>query len=141
MSTREQCISALETLILASPGVKSIFRQFTPIDELASTNLPCVILEDDGQETITHKTGGLVNVAFDISVIGYVESQTALSTAINTLDVAVKKAIANDITLGGVAIAAVPQPYNVRSGTANAPYGWFDRPIRVTYEGIYLNGF
>jgi len=147
VASREAALVSLATLlgtISTANGytldVKKVTRQFQAVDEMANTELPALIIDDNGAETIVRKTGDFADVSFDVSVIGYVNAAAQLSTSINELDLAVKKAVASDRTLGGTVAHVLIEPLKDRSGTQFQPYGWFDRPLRIMYEGRYSAG-
>jgi len=137
---REDILILLEKLLKGIPNIKLVSREFKPIDEISSVQFPAVIIEDDGVEEIFWKTGGLADVSFEVNIIGYVNQTNGVSTALNLLDDALKKIIFTDLTLGGkVAIIRI-LPYTERSGSKFAPYGFFERPVRITYEGLTSGG-
>lgn len=144
---RESALVALEELIeniSISTGyevdIKSVSRQFRNIDDVAATEIPMVIIEDDGEEIINWNTGGFADVSFEVNLVGYVVSNDELSTKLNNLDRQVLKAIGSDLTLGGVVSDITPLPYTERSGTQFAPYAFFVRPVQITYEGQLSEG-
>jgi len=137
---REQIIVKLETLLRGIPSIKLVTREFTPIDDIAANQFPAIIIEDDGAEEFFDKVGGVADVSFEVAVIGYVSQINGVSTALNTLDVDIKKAIALDMTLGGLAMAVRIMPYKTRSGSKFSPYGFFERPLKITYEGTLAGG-
>jgi len=149
---RESILNALFTVvkgITVAKGyaidVKFISRQFTPITKVPSVGFPAVLIEDDGPETIQLKSSGFANVSFEVSLIGYVRSKDSISTSLNELDTELKKAIAADPTLGGTVARVTIMPYKDRSGSQFAaeglPYGYFERPIKIQYEGRAIDGF
>jgi len=140
VADRESALVALSTLLGAIPIVGGVSRQFEAVDEIPATALPYIIIEDDGAETITMKTGDFADVEIDVSVIGYVQSALSLSTSLNELDVAIKTAVAGDRTLGGIVQHVSIEPTQERSGTQFKPYGWFIRPLKIMYEGRYSLG-
>jgi len=139
-SVREEILVLLEALMNSVSGVKLVTREFRPIDDISTTQFPAIIIEDDGAEDYAWKTGGFADVSFDINIIGYVNQQGGVSTALNNLDSEIKKIISSDLTLGGkVAIIRI-LPYTDRSGSKFAPYGYFERPLRITFEGHISGG-
>lgn len=139
---REASLVKLEALLNTistgngySVTVKKVSRQFEDIDSIANTSFPCLIIEDDGEEEITRKTGGFADVTFTVHIFGLVKEANNLSTAMNSLDVSLKKAIGSDITLGNTVVYVEVMPYIERSGTEHRPHGYFVRPLEITYEG------
>lgn len=144
---REAALVAIEKLLKGinindgfEVNVKKVDRQFQDIDQLSNADFPALIIEDDGEETITRKTGGFADVTFTCHIYGYVKDNLALSTAMNKLDVSLKKAIGLDTTLGNTVVYVEVMPYIERSGTEHAPHGYFIRPLEITYEGQTAQG-
>lgn len=144
---REASLVKLETLlntITVANGyavtVSKVLRQFKEIDDIANTSFPCLIIEDDGEETITRKTGGFADVTYTVHIFGYVKDANNLSTAMNNLDTSLKKAIGSDVTLGNTVVYVEVMPYVERSGTEHHPHGFFVRPLEITYEGQTSEG-
>lgn len=137
---REDILVLIKSLLEGMKGIKLVTREFRPIDDIATTQFPAVIIEDDGAEEYAWKTGGFADISFDINIIGYVNQIGGVSTALNNLDDELKKVISSDLTLGGnVAIIRI-LPYTERSGSKFAPYGYFERPLRITFEGTMAGG-
>jgi len=136
---REDIIVALTYLLKKAPNVKLVTREFTPIDSISSQQFPAIIIEDDGPEEFFDKTGGFADVSFIVNIIGYV-NQGNVSTGLNKLDTDLKKTIASNLTLDGKVATMRILPYTDRSGTQAAPYGFFSRPLRITYEGNLAGG-
>ena len=120
--------------------VNKVVREMPDIKNLAKTEFPCLVIEDDGDEEIFWKTGGFADITFIINIIGWVQSRADLSTAMNLLDVAVKKAIGTNKTLGNTVVSMKVLPYIERSGSENAPFGFWVRPVVITYEGLEAEG-
>lgn len=114
--------------------VKKVTRQFSLPDKFPVTAFPLLILEDDGPETIDHKTGGFADINVEINVFGYVRSQEEVSTKLNELEAALVKRIYTDQTLGGVVGAVSIEPVKDRSGSVLSPFGFFVRPVKLFYE-------
>ena len=93
MADRESSIVALAQVLIETDGIKLVTRQFKNIDDLSTKNLPAIIIEDDGEETITEKTGGFADVAFIVSLIGYINTKVDPSTALNKHDQLTKTAL------------------------------------------------
>jgi len=137
---RETILIELLNLLKGIPSVKFVTREFKPIDDISAVQFPTIIIEDDGAEEIFNKTGMVADISFEVNIIGYVNQEGGVSTAINNLDTELKKKIAENLTLNGkVAIIRI-LPYTDRSGSKFAPYGYFERPLRITYEGTLAGG-
>ena len=122
------------------------YRVFKNIDDMATNQLPAIIIEDDGEETFEEKSGDYVDVAFVISVIGYIHSTKNPSTVLNELDQLTKTALGQDFldSSGFMRTAGLSGfrilPLVERSGTDIAPYGFFEREVELTYEGRLSTG-
>jgi len=137
---REEILVELEKLLKGIPDIKLVTREFKPIDDISSVQFPCIIIEDDGVESFDWKTGGFADIHFDVNIIGYVNQHNGVSSELNRIDAELKKIISSNLTLNGkVAIIRI-MPYTERSGSKFAPYGFFERPLRITYEGNIAGG-
>lgn len=144
---REAALTALKTQlqnITEDNGypvtVKAVRREYLDMKDIPATQIPLLVIEDDGEEEILYKTGDFADVLFQVNIRGYVNSIDGLSTPLNVLDVAAKKAIGQDLTLGGNAFSVTILPYTDRSGNETTPFAFFVRPIRITYEGRITQG-
>ena len=139
---RETILNALVSILNSIPEVKAVFRQFTPLDRVSSQQFPCVFVEEDRPEVgFTWKGSGYADVTFQVSLIMAVRDTKAVSTALNNLDVAVKKAVAANPTLSGTCFRATLEAEESRTGTDYAPYGMSVRPLTISYEGRAVDGF
>jgi len=135
-------VVALVTLLGAVPEVKTVFRQFKALDTIPNTQYPCVIVEEDLPEVgFAWKSSGFADVTFQLSLMMGVMDRTNISSAMSALDVAVKKAVASDPTLGGSCTRIQLEPETQRLGTEFAPYGMSVRPVTISYEGSAANGY
>ena len=121
-------------------SVAHVSRQWKQVEDISSQQLPAVLIIDDGPEEIEENTGDVADVSFIVSLIGYVEDHENPSTALNELDVAVKKAVATNETLGGLITLIEIQPYRTRDVSTLPPFAWFDRPVKIYYEGTFSEG-
>ena len=144
---REAALVKLKTLlegITVANGygldVKHVSRQWKAIDDVSDTQLPAVLIIDDGAETIDEVTSGAADVSFQVSIICYVKDRKNPSTALNLLDANMKKAIYSDLTLAGTVQAVRVLPYLQRDVSSLPPYAFLDRPIEITYEGYHATG-
>ena len=62
MADRESCVAALKNVLNETEGIKFVTREFKGIDELAVTQFPAILIEDDGEEEIEYKTGDWANI-------------------------------------------------------------------------------
>ncbi len=144
---REQALVKIEELLngihyaVHGVDIKKVSRDFFDAgdESIPVTHYPCLIIVDDGQEEIEHLSGLRANVSFDVSIFGYAHGSN-ISTKINKLDKALKIALLSDVTLGGLVDGIIVKPYIERS-TKNRPYGRFERPVTVTYEGEAESGY
>ena len=146
MADRESCIVALANVLEETEGINFVTREFVTIDEVSVKQFPAIIIEDDGAEAIDDKSNGFANVAFIVSIIGYIHKTKDPSTALNELDKLTKKALGVDFldSTGFMRTAGMSGfrilPLVERSGTDIAPLGFFERPIELTYEGQLSEG-
>jgi len=139
---REPIVVALASALAADPGIKTVFRQFRPLDTIAASQFPCVIVEEDLPEVgFVWKSGGFADVTFQLSLILCVMDRDNISTAITALDVTVKRVLAANPRLNGTCTSMRPEPESQRLGTEFAPYGMSIRPITILYEGSAANGY
>ncbi|MDX8383708.1 MAG: hypothetical protein R8M45_06475 [Ghiorsea sp.] len=138
---REEIIVQLETVLNATAGVSSVFRQFKALDSVSTANFPCVIIEEDMPESAFDYKHGAADIQFKVNLLCAVNTQQALATAINALDLLVKKAVAANPTMNGAATYCRILPETERSGTRFYPYGFVKRPILITYEGLPSAGY
>lgn len=146
MPDRESCIVALANVLEETEGINAVLRQFIHINEVANNQFPAIIIEDDGKEEIENKSGDFSDVAFTISIIGYVHKTKDLSTALNELDKLTKEALGLDFldSTGFMRSAGLAGfrilPLVERSGTESAPLAFFEREVELTYEGRLSTG-
>jgi hypothetical protein len=137
---------ALAQVLINTEGIRLVTRQFKSILELSTENLPAIIIEDDGEETITEKSGDFANIAFIVSIIGYVRTTNDLSTALNELDQLTKTALGQDfLNSSGIMRTAGLSGFRIlplaeRSGTESKPNAFFEREVEITYEGRLSTG-
>ncbi len=146
MADRESSLVALGQVLINTEGIKLVTRQFKNIDDLSTENIPAIIIEDYGEETITEKSGDFADVAFIVSLIGYINTKVDPSTALNELDQLTKKALGQDfLNSSGLMRTAGLSGFKIlplveRSGTESAPDAFFEREIEITYEGRLSTG-
>ena len=146
MADRESSIVALANVLEETDFINFVSREFITIDEVSTKQFPAILIEDDGKEEIENKSGGFADVAFTISIIGYINKTKDPSTALNELDKLTKKALGLDFldSTGFMRTAGLSGfrilPLVERSGTDIAPLGFFEREIELTYEGQLKEG-
>jgi hypothetical protein len=141
VANRETSLSALVSVLEGVEALKAVSREFRDIRQVASTQFPMVIIEDDGKEEIINKSGDYSDIVFTISIIGYINNKKGhTSQKLNELDVLVKKTLGVDfLDSSGVMRSAGLEGFRIkelveRSGSEIAPYGWFEREIELRYE-------
>jgi len=146
MTTREQAIVALEnrlaTITVANGyavEVKKVQRS-TRTQLLYENGYPAVAVVDTGDSDIQYKTGGLADIYTVVKLVCYVRGRTAMSSRMNELDLAIKKAIAADPTLAGAVAHATIQGDADKDLSGDDDVASFTRPIRLFYEGSYSGG-
>jgi len=85
--------------------------------------------------------GGFADVTFQLSIMIGVSSRQSVATELTRVDVAVKKVLAANPTLGGTCVHLTPEAETQRLGTEFAPYGMSIRPVSIMYEGSAANGY
>jgi len=140
VADKETALAALKTALETISIVNKVTRQFETIEHIASTDFPCLIIEDDGTEVIDFKTGGCADIQVEVNVIGYVNNKDQVSTKLNELDAELVKVIYADPTLSGAVAHASIVEIKDRSGSQFNPFGFFVRPIRLFYEVQLSNG-
>ena len=146
MADRESCVAALKNVLNETEGIKFVTREFKGIDELAVTQFPAIIIEDDGEEDITYKTGDFADISFGVSIIGYIRSMEDPSTKLNELDKLTKKALGVDfLDSSGFMMTAGLSGFSIlplveRIGSAIAPLALFERTVQLTYESRLSEG-
>ena len=135
---REAAITALVTLIGTSSAVK-VTRE-SSLDLLSARDFPAVVLTDNGAEEIEYKTGGLADVYVDVDLDLLVQKSKSQSTALNALDLSVKKVIASDSTLGSTVAHVTIMPQEDGETLGNDNYASRKRKIRIFYEASTASG-
>lgn len=120
--------------------VKHISRQWKQVEDLAATQIPAILIIDDGPEDIIELSGDAADVEFNVSLIAYISDNENPSSALNEIDVAMKKAVAANETLAGLVTLMTVLPYNTRDVSTLPPWAWVDRPVKITYEGSFSAG-
>ena len=157
MSSREICVSHLTQIlggISLSNGYSldlgsSVRRELVTMESLDDSDLDTLIVEDNGEgdaESLQNKTGNETAITFKVLVIGYVKKKDgdpSVTTAINRLDNALTKVVGQEANqrVANIWVSARPSPLLGRSGSELGDYGWFIRPIEITYQCLTSEGF
>lgn len=128
---RESAISAIIANLNASVIIKKVIRA-DDSQKLAATALPAVKVVDDTQEERLPKSGGYADVYFELRLIGLCRGVNQ-STAMNALDVEIKKIINSDRTLGGLVANVTILARTETDLDGNESVSEFTRPIQVFY--------
>jgi len=155
VADRESCVAQLASVLsgisiangyeidLGRPVRRSLFT----MEELNDAEFDSLIVEDSGEagkEVISRYDDPFVHVSFSVAVIGYAirrASDPTVTTAINRLDRAIKKAIYQHEQIDGVWIRARAMPLMARSGSEGVDYGYLIRPVQINYDGLKSEGF
>jgi len=146
MTTREQVLDALvtrlQTITTANGYTLNIglVKRSIRMHLLYENAYPAIQIEDGSTETIEYKTGGLADIYFTAKLSVWVRSRTSMSESMNAVDLAIKKAIATEATLGGLVAHATIQGEVDKDLTGDDDIAKFIRPIRIFYEGQYTEG-
>lgn len=139
MADRETCIKAFLQVLKGVDGAIAT-RDYRVRQQLTADEYPVNLLEDDGNEDITNKTGDWSNVTITISIIGYVHKNDDTSTHVNNLDTLTKKTLGIDwLNTSGIMRTAGICGFRIRelverSNSGIAPYGFYEREFDITYE-------
>ena len=91
MSLRDQIMEEVKDLFEYAGVFRVVERHWTEMQDIPADSFPALIIEDDGPETIRHKTGDLADVTFVVHMIAYVKAEQNLATAINDIDQHIKE--------------------------------------------------
>jgi len=136
---RETAIAAIITALQGITGIGKVARLFNR-DLLSSQQFPAVMVVDNDDEEREPKSNGYADVYFTVNLIGFVSSRDDASTAMNALDVELKKAINANRTLGGIVANVTILPRNETDLDGGEIESTFTRPVQVYYEANEANG-
>ena len=135
-------VTNLEAISIANGytlDVKKVIRLDAP-SKLAKTAHPALMVIDNDDEERLPKAGGFADVYFTLNIKGIINSGTESSTAMNALDVAIKKAISADRTLSGTVANVSILPRLETDLDGDERDAAFTRPVQVYYEANEANG-
>ena len=139
MSKREDIASHIVTTILAisSPSVKKCTRQPFPLEELAESQYPAVLVQtqEETKEDQELGDGAKTRIAtLEFLITGYVKGvESNIDTARNNLASAIETQLESDITRNNKALDTEVISLETDAGTL-FPYGAISMVIRVIYE-------
>ena len=139
MSKREDIASHIVTTILAisSPSIKKCTRQPFPLEELAESQYPAVLVQtqEETKEDQELGDGAKTRVAtLEFLITGYVKGvESNIDTARNTLASAIETQLESDITRSNKALDTEVISLETDAGTL-FPYGAISMVVRVIYE-------
>ena len=139
MSKREDIASHIVTTILAisSPSVKKCTRQPFPLEELAESQYPAVLVQtqEETKEDQELGDGAKTRIAtLEFLITGYVKGvESNIDTARNNLASAIETQLESDITRNNKALDTEVVSLETDAGTL-FPYGAICMVVRVIYE-------
>ena len=139
MSKREDIASHIVTPILAisSPSIKKCTRQPFPLEELAESQYPAVLVQtqEETKEDQELGDGAKTRVAtLEFLITGYVKGvESNIDTARNNLASAIETQLESDITRNNKALDTEVISLETDAGTL-FPYGAISMVVRVIYE-------
>ena len=110
------------------------------VDDLSSQQFPAVMVVDNDDEEREPKSSSFADVYFTVNLVGFVSSRDSASTDMNELDVAFKKAINANRTLGGIVANVTILPRVETDLDGGEIESAFTRPVQVYYEANEVNG-
>ena len=139
MSKREDIASHIVTTILAisSPSIKKCTRQPFPLEELAESQYPAVLVQtqEETKEDQELGSGAKTRIAtLEFLITGYVKGvESNIDTARNNLASAIETQLESDITRNNKALDTEVISLETDAGTL-FPYGAISMVVRVLYE-------
>jgi hypothetical protein len=139
MSKREDiAVNIITTLqSVSSPQIKKLTRQPFPLEELAQSQYPAVLVQtqEETKEDQAIGSGSQTRVNnLEFLITGYVKgSESNIDTARNNLASAIETELENDITRNNNALDTEVISLETDAGTL-FPYGAISMVVRVIYE-------
>ena len=139
MSKREDIASHIVSTILAisSPSIKKCTRQPFPLEELAESQYPAVLVQtqEETKEDQELGDGAKTRIAtLEFLITGYVKGvESNIDTARNNLASAIETQLESDITRNNKALDTEVISLETDAGTL-FPYGAISMVVRVIYE-------
>ena len=139
MSKREDIASHIVSTILtiSSPSIKKCTRQPFPLEELAESQYPAVLVQtqEETKEDQEIGDGAKTRIAtLEFLITGYVKgAESNIDTARNNLASAIETQLESDITRNNKALDTEVISLETDAGTL-FPYGAISMVVRVIYE-------
>ena len=139
MSKREDIASHIVSTILtiSSPSIKKCTRQPFPLEELAESQYPAVLVQtqEETKEDQELGNGAKTRIAtLEFLITGYVKGvESNIDTARNNLASAIETQLESDITRNNKALDSEVISLETDAGTL-FPYGAISMVVRVIYE-------
>ena len=139
MSKREDIASHIVSTILtiSSPSIKKCTRQPFPLEELAESQYPAVLVQtqEETKEDQELGDGAKTRIAtLEFLITGYVKgAESNIDTARNNLASAIETQLESDITRNNKALDTEVVSLETDAGTL-FPYGAISMVVRVIYE-------
>ena len=139
MSKREDIASHIVSTILtiSSPSIKKCTRQPFPLEELAESQYPAVLVQtqEETKEDQELGDGAKTRIAtLEFLITGYVKGvESNIDTARNNLASAIETQLESDITRNNKALDTEVISLETDAGTL-FPYGAISMVVRVIYE-------
>ena len=139
MSKREDIASHIVSTILtiSSPSIKKCTRQPFPLEELAESQYPAVLVQtqEETKEDQELGNGAKTRIAtLEFLITGYVKGvESNIDTARNNLASAIETQLESDITRNIKALDTEVISLETDAGTL-FPYGAISMVVRVIYE-------
>ena len=139
MSKREDIASHIVSTILtiSSPSIKKCTRQPFPLEELAESQYPAVLVQtqEETKEDQELGDGAKTRIAtLEFLITGYVKGvESNIDTARNNLASAIETQLESDITRNNKALDTEVVSLETDAGTL-FPYGAISMVVRVIYE-------
>ena len=139
MSKREDIASHIVSTILtiSSPSIKKCTRQPFPLEELAESQYPAVLVQtqEETKEDQELGDGSKTRIAtLEFLITGYVKGvESNIDTARNNLASAIETQLESDITRNNKALDTEVISLETDAGTL-FPYGAISMVVRVIYE-------
>lgn len=140
-TTKETVIVELFSILNGSGLADFVTRDFFTIEEIPASAKKTIIVEDEGAEDdIRYTSSDFADVEFTVTLWCYVESNENLAAEMNEFDRKIKALLGSNRKLNGKAYSSQILPLADKSGTEQAPWGFFARPLRIQYEGSVTDG-
>ena len=139
MSIREDIASHIVSTILtiSRPSIKKCTRQPFPLEELAESQYPAVLVQtqEETKEDQELGDGAKTRIAtLEFLITGYVKGvESNIDTARNNLASAIETQLESDITRNNKALDTEVVSLETDAGTL-FPYGAISMVVRVVYE-------